>query len=71
MYKDLNLPAIMNCGSMRNSVVEMDLWINSGGAKSIIHKVRYRLCIESVCIRIWDDIIDSSDTSLMTAKLVG
>ena len=39
MYKDLQLPAIMNCGSMKNSLVEMNLWINSGGAKSIIHKV--------------------------------
>ncbi|KAL5258769.1 hypothetical protein ACHWQZ_G009281 [Mnemiopsis leidyi] len=38
MYKDLQLPAIMNCGSMKNSLVEMNLWINSGGAKSIIHK---------------------------------
>ena len=39
MYKELNLPAIMNCGGLKDSLKEMNLWINSGGAKSIIHKV--------------------------------
>lgn len=38
MYKELVLPAVMNCGSMKDSLEEMNMWINSGGAKSIIHK---------------------------------
>ena len=38
MYKDLELPQIMNCGGLQKSLAEMNLWINSGGAKSIIHK---------------------------------
>jgi len=38
MYKDLILPGIMNCGTLKDSLVEMNMWINSGGAKSIIHK---------------------------------
>eukprot|EP00116_Pleurobrachia_bachei_P008521 sb/3468783/ len=38
MFPDLTLPGIMNCGELASSIVEVNLWINSGGAKSIIHK---------------------------------
>ena len=39
MYKELEMPALMNCGGMQGGLEEMNMWINSGGAKSIIHKV--------------------------------
>ncbi|XP_077998812.1 uncharacterized protein LOC144451782 [Glandiceps talaboti] len=38
MYKDVMVVPSMQCGSFKESLVEIDLWMSSGNSKSILHK---------------------------------
>lgn len=38
LYKYVKIPPPMGCGDLSTNFVEVDMWINSGGARSILHK---------------------------------
>ncbi|XP_066916064.1 uncharacterized protein [Clytia hemisphaerica] len=38
LYKYVNIPPPLGCGELKQRFTEINLWINSGGASSILHK---------------------------------
>lgn len=37
LYADLYLPTCLSCGTLAKSIIDISLWVSSGGTKSVLH----------------------------------